>query len=226
MDDRRFDAFTRGLGQGASRRALLKGLLGIGGVATAGAVLHDAEAARRGYTGPPTFGPSPTATAPSVPTPTNTSVPATRTPTPTPTITPNPCGPSGVCCSSDDDCRAIPTYCESTQQYPLLWRYYLCSSPGVCELTAHVCANAGHNCEIDVCGDQTDCAVVDVQPGQMGSQGAVCCTEDNHCGGLPRYCDGDDWHYFACISERCEERLTHCAAGQCHEPIGCQIIGP
>ncbi len=214
MDNRRFDELTRRMGRGASRRTLLKGLFGIGSIAATGAVLHDVDAARRGYTGPPTLAPWPTATAQ-----------PTSTPSPTPTITPNLCGLSGVCCTSDDDCRTIPTYCESTAQYPLLWRYYLCSSPGVCTLTAHVCDNARHNCEIDVCGDLTDCAVVPVQPGQMGSAGAICCTEDNHCAGLPRYCDGDVWHSAFCQSEQCREQLTNCGPGQCQEPIGCLVIG-
>ncbi len=212
MDDRRFDALARHLGRGGSRRTLLKALIGIGGVAATGAALHDTDAARRGYSGPPTLAPLPT-----------------RTPQPTtiPTSTANPCGTSGVCCTSDDDCHAIPTYCESTAQYPLLWRYHLCSggSPGVCTLTAHVCDNASNNCEIDVCGDQTDCAVVDVEPGQIGSEGAVCCLDDSHCGGLPRHCDGDVWHYYACNSHRCEERQTLCGPGRCDEALGCELIG-
>jgi hypothetical protein len=48
MDDRRFDALTRALGQRGSRRTGLKGLLGLGGVAATGAILRDTEAARRG----------------------------------------------------------------------------------------------------------------------------------------------------------------------------------
>jgi len=54
MDDRTFDALTRTLSQGGSRRKLLKGLLGFGGaVAVTGTVLgDDANAARRGFAGP------------------------------------------------------------------------------------------------------------------------------------------------------------------------------
>ena len=43
-----------------SRRALVKGLLGLGGVTAAAAVLHDTDAARRGQPGPATTGPQPT----------------------------------------------------------------------------------------------------------------------------------------------------------------------
>lgn len=53
MDRSRFDAFTRLLAQDVSRRTALRTLLGLGGVAGASAVLHDTEAARRGYSGPP-----------------------------------------------------------------------------------------------------------------------------------------------------------------------------
>jgi hypothetical protein len=222
MDDRRFDALARQLGRGGSRRTLLKALIGIGGVAATGAALHDTDAARRGYSGPPTLAPFPTRTPQPTTTPTQTPPPTTI-----PTSTANPCGTSGVCCTSDDDCHVIPTYCESTAQYPLLWRYHLCSggSPSVCTLTAHVCDNARHNCEMDVCDDQTGCALADVPPGQIGSSGAVCCSVDNDCGGLPRFCDGDNWHSYVCYAERCEERQTQCSPGRCHEPIGCELIG-
>lgn len=60
MDDRRFDAFVRALATGQNRRSMLKGLLGLGGVAAIGAsqMAPDAEAARR---------PAPTATPPRCP---------------------------------------------------------------------------------------------------------------------------------------------------------------
>jgi hypothetical protein len=60
MDDDRFDQFTRTFARSGSRRTLLKSLLGLGGVAAAGAALHDADAARRGYAGPPIPAPRPT----------------------------------------------------------------------------------------------------------------------------------------------------------------------
>lgn len=54
MDDRRFDTISRKLASGASRRVVLRGLLGLGGVAVAaGTELHRADAARRGFSGPP-----------------------------------------------------------------------------------------------------------------------------------------------------------------------------
>jgi hypothetical protein len=49
MDDRRFDALVRAIGQSGSRRTLIKGALGLGGLAAFGGMArHDlAEAARR-----------------------------------------------------------------------------------------------------------------------------------------------------------------------------------
>ncbi|HET9660843.1 MAG TPA: hypothetical protein VFP05_10975 [Thermomicrobiales bacterium] len=52
MEDRAFDELVKRLASGRSRRALLKGALGLGGAAVAGARL-ETEAARRGYSGPP-----------------------------------------------------------------------------------------------------------------------------------------------------------------------------
>ena len=54
MDDRRFDSLAKSLASGASRRSVLKGILGLGGAALAGGMLMDgeAEAARRGPKSP------------------------------------------------------------------------------------------------------------------------------------------------------------------------------
>ena len=52
MDDRRFDTIVRNLATGTSRRALLTGLLGLGGVAVTGIDPHRAGAARRGFSSP------------------------------------------------------------------------------------------------------------------------------------------------------------------------------
>jgi hypothetical protein len=102
MDDRRFDAFTRALGQEGSRRTLLKGLLGLGGVAAAGAVLRDTDAARRGQPGPsiPTAAPTlpPQLTAPPLP-PTGTTAPA--------------CPGIQIPCGADCCCPAGNTKCGS-----------------------------------------------------------------------------------------------------------------
>jgi hypothetical protein len=107
MDDARFDALTRRFGQNGSRRALLKGLLGLGGVATAGAVLHDTEAARRGQSGPPTTGPAPTFPSTVFP------------PSPTATTAPrcpgiqSPCG--SECCCPAGNTKCGPDCCPDGQ---------------------------------------------------------------------------------------------------------------
>jgi len=60
MDDRRFDSIARTLASSSSRRAALKGLLGIGGILAAGLVGTDrADAARRGFSGPSILPPPP-----------------------------------------------------------------------------------------------------------------------------------------------------------------------
>jgi hypothetical protein len=52
MHDDRFDAVTRNLARGRSRRAVVAGLLGLGGVAASALVAGPVEAARRGFAGP------------------------------------------------------------------------------------------------------------------------------------------------------------------------------
>ncbi len=53
MDDRTFDTLARRMAQHHGRRALLKGLLGLAGAASIGALAATpGEAARRGYAGP------------------------------------------------------------------------------------------------------------------------------------------------------------------------------
>ena len=53
MNHRRFDELTRDLASGYSRRAVMRGLLGLGGAAFAGGALAgSADAARRGFSGP------------------------------------------------------------------------------------------------------------------------------------------------------------------------------
>lgn len=52
MDDRRLDTIARNLASGTSRRTLLAGLLGLGGLVAGGIEPHRASAARRGFSGP------------------------------------------------------------------------------------------------------------------------------------------------------------------------------
>jgi hypothetical protein len=59
MEDVRFDALTRAFSKRIDRRAAIRGFFGIGGAALAQTLIgHDADAARRGYSGPKT--PKPT----------------------------------------------------------------------------------------------------------------------------------------------------------------------
>jgi hypothetical protein len=77
MDDRRIDVLARQLASGTTRRGMLKGLLGLGGLVATGAVAFDqVDAARRGYPGPSIVTPPPLA----------------------PTPTPRPCAQRGGTC--------------------------------------------------------------------------------------------------------------------------------
>jgi hypothetical protein len=86
LDDDRFDALARTLGNATSRRAALKGLLGLGAAAVGVVQLApEADAARRGFSGP-------------------------NWPTPAPDPAPCSCGPNKTCI--DGLCFASCTGCE------------------------------------------------------------------------------------------------------------------
>lgn len=123
MDDRRFDAFVKTLAAGTSRRSLIKGLIGVAGVATAGMVLDDrTEAARRGFSGPilPTAAP-----------PTPTPIPPTATAAP-PTPTSGACLPGGASCVVNDPSACCSKSCLFNGGNP------------ICE---GACAAAGQPCD-------------------------------------------------------------------------------
>ena len=125
MDDRRFDALTRALGQGGSRRALLKGLLGLGGVTAAGAVLHDTEAARRGFSGPAL--------------PTGT-VPPTQPPAPTATVV-RPCPSNQVPCGTDCCADGVAICCGNECCYGTCYGDGRC-----CQYPLEFCSVSGECC--------------------------------------------------------------------------------
>jgi hypothetical protein len=99
MDDRQFDSVVKSLGAASSRRSLLKGLLGFGGMAATGMIVRDqAQAARRGYSGP---------SIPSGPSPLETPAP---TQPPAATATATPTVPSGqLCIAVGDPCTVQQT---------------------------------------------------------------------------------------------------------------------
>lgn len=107
MHDDRFDEVVRQLAQGRSRRAMLAGMLGLGGVAASALVSAPADAARRGFAGP--FKPRPV-------------VPSDHCPSGTDcqdgiccqqggTI----CAGSGASCNSTSDCPASDEICHGSQ---------------------------------------------------------------------------------------------------------------
>jgi hypothetical protein len=87
MDGTRFDNLAKLVGKGASRRTILKGLLGLGGIAITGTVAGDADARTLG-------------TRPTIPPPPPPPPPTTTTPAPT-TTTADPCPLPAFKCGLD-----------------------------------------------------------------------------------------------------------------------------
>ena len=170
MDDRRFDALIRAFGQGGSRRALLKGLLGLGGVTAAGAVLHDTEAARRGYSGPSTSTPGPQPTLPPQP----TEPPPAPTGTTVPSCPGNqmPCGAD--CCCPAGHTKCGPDCCPDGQA--------TCCDNACCSGTCFgeelCCPSPREFCAVSgqCCGPAETCGAEGCASGTCGGIGAACST--------------------------------------------------
>jgi hypothetical protein len=94
MDDKRFDHLAKLVGKGASRRAILKGLFGVGGAAAAGAVAPDDANARARISRP---------TIPPPPPPTTTSTTTTAAPCP---VGQQQCPNSTLCCPTGTCARS------------------------------------------------------------------------------------------------------------------------
>lgn len=199
MDDRRFDAIAKGLAAGTKRRTLLKGLLGLGGVAVAGSMGLEGESE------------------------------AARRPTPTTRVRTCPggqvwngsacvclagtmcgaecCGVGGVCC--DDACcygvcfgeelccPSSSEYCPSTGECCPPGRRccpdYGCLAPGQCctaeDCAPDVCASVICN-SIQICEYTVNCNLGGAEaccgPGQVCRAEGDCCTptcSSGVCGG-------------------------------------------
>lgn len=191
MDDRRIDLFVKGLAAGHNRRSLLKGLLGLGGLTATGAVLFgDADAARRGYSGPPTVAPQPT------PLPTQAPIDApesTQTQLPTASCDGVSCNDlccNGACTASGDCCPVGNTVCGAE----------------CCPNDRATCCDGA--CCFGVCYGEELCCPVAAMCGQ------TCCGPAEHCCGLNSEqpmcipgdgcCSDDDCAQGACIDHRCE----------------------
>ncbi len=164
MDDRRFDSLARSLANGASRRSVLKGMLGFGSAAVAGGVLLDgaAEAARR---------PTPTPTPPKCP---GNQIPSANGSCVCPGTAPNKCGPA--CCTAKPGDPPSPTHTE-------------CCDNACCHGTCYgeeLCCPTnprGHAWDPDPPTHQV-C---------RSAQGAECCPTEQDCCEVDGCCDTVCW---------------------------------
>jgi hypothetical protein len=172
MDRSRFDAFTRALARKTSRRTALKTLIGLGGLTSTRAVLPDAEAARRGYSGPPFPAPRPT----EPPIGDCDSLECNG----------QCCGRldtvccGGLCCTGGchetECCGAGSTYCDG---------YGCC--PGICLDRDPTCCPHNQICGTECCGGDGYCCVK-ADGSRACTQIGRCCSNLQCAGGL---CDSE-----------------------------------
>jgi hypothetical protein len=196
MDDRRFDALTKSLVSGRSRRSVLKGLLGLGGAAMAGGTLLDGEgkAARR---------PTPTPRPPSCPgrqTPINGQCVC-------PADAPFACGPD--CCTGEHGDPPLPGHSECCDNACC---FGVCYGEELCCPLEDFCPG-GDDTEGNCCTDNTTCcrggtndrACVDLAV--IGN----CCTEAD-CGDPCQVCNLE--------THTCEPRCDVATEVCCTEQAG------
>jgi hypothetical protein len=188
----------------------LRGLLGLGGVTAAGVTLHDAEAARRGSSGPPTPGAEPTqAPQPTEPAP----LPTEPAPLPTATTAPScpgsqtPCGANCCCPAGNTKCGAEccadgqSTCCDNACCFGTCYGEELC-----CPHPQVFCAVSGQCCAVDETCQAEGCG-----PATCGGIGAVCVAGSDCC--APNVCSAG-----VCAAE-CPAGARDCD-GVCY-PGGC-----
>src|SRR5262245_7755957 len=128
MDDRRFDSIVKSLASGASRRSVLKGILGLSGVAVAGSALlpEESDAARR----------------PTNPTPTPVKCPGQQIASGVQCVCPaglSKCGPD--CCNPAGIGTAHSECCDNACCHGHCYGEELCCPTGrtFCESTGECC---------------------------------------------------------------------------------------
>jgi hypothetical protein len=230
MDDHRFDHLVRLVGRGASRRTLLKGLLGLGGGALGMTLLNDDAAAR-------TAGSRPRLQPPPPPPPTTTTTLA-------PTTTAAPC--RGYACGRDC-CASEPQCCDGAccpEGTACLTRVFAGESFPVEE---EVCCDLDRTCDGQCCtgscfwpldgtGAVTSADVLQraccpaepgftLCPGTGDSSGlALCCA-----GASPVCCHHPDGRPICltpeqcCSSDDCPDAPTTCESGVCQAGFTCSL---
>lgn len=207
MDDRRFDRLTKAVASGASRRSLLKGLLGLGGAALVGGsvVTLEAVAARR---------PAPTPRPPRCP---GKQIPSGGQCL-CPSDVPHKCGPD--CCTGASGDLPVPNHsecCDNACCFGTCYGEELCCptnpGPGEQPPMAQYCPGIGDSpalcCQNDThcCGAGTrENACVDFSTG-------ACCSADD-CGPLEEGACRWECTANSCISVFCVEG-TMCCHGDC-----------
>lgn len=172
MDDRWFDALTRELGSGRSRRSVIRGMLGLGAIA-AGFGIERAEAARRGFPGP---------TLPTLP-------------------TPPPCGQTGATCGSNTACCSgrccngqciaadgccIDLDCATTE----LCALGVCTSNHTCTLVPDPACEPDTDCSVCDFDGYCACLPICMELGGTISEIGVCIEDlcKPHLEGCPQEC--------------------------------------
>lgn len=221
MDDRRFDSLVKALAAGRSRRALFKGVFGLGGATLIGGALlaDEADAARR---------PAPTQTPPKCPGQQTWNGLACACPSGLDRCGPDCCNASGIpdtpsyseCCDGaccyghcygEELCCEYPlVFCEAQNECCGPDQNQCCGSMGCCD---HECCpvagGAGACCEApnakccagDACIPADGCCTdEDCGSGCQTCQGHVCRDDNSQCAGC-----------LACKEDQCVPDVTFCA---------------
>lgn len=210
MDDRRFDGLTRALAGGASRRSVIKALLGLGGAAALAPLAQsgEADAARR-----PTAGPTPIPSCPGIQVWSNgqCGCPSGVTCGPTCCQTAAQCC-DGACCPTGSICTGEEVCCPLSQ---------MCG--GACCGAAQTCCDVDGCCDGVCVSSGTCCTTGNVC---SAANGDACCAPGQDCcsSGDPICIDRSAGG--CCLDSDCANLTDACNVGICDPSTNLCIARP
>ena len=201
MDDRSFDALVKAVAVGASRRAMLRGLLGIGGASLGSVLLRDDVGAARRPT----------------PTPKPLQCPGIQRPVGGVCSCPAPLSKCGPDCCNDDAPAGTAEYSECCDNACCFGHCY--GEETCCPYPRAFCPGASGDADGECCPEGFLCCGAGTAGRYCLAPGTNVCCDDSDCPAVGTACG-------ACVDNLCVAApcgaCEACSNGEC---VGCEAAG-